>query len=272
MIMGAAGFVPLVRRWGRLLGACALGAALVAWVLAATAGKTYEAEAKLLVGPVNADYPTLQASGALGRTYAELAHSRGVVEAAARSADVKLTRKQVDTAVTASSNDVTRILDVRVRHSDPEATRRLASALAAQLIRLRRQAAPAEADPVEAIMREPQITSLSPARQRDVREAAADVVGRSHAGDLHLVQGPVTPRDPVSPRVTLLALLAALAGALAAATYVIVREGGAGVPAGDDSFEDFEVESFLPSANGSEDTPGGAVERWLDEARGGGRA
>jgi capsular polysaccharide biosynthesis protein len=272
MTMGASGFLPLVRRWRWLLGSCALGAALVAWVLAATAGKTYEAEAKLLVGPVNADYPTLQASGALGRTYAELAHSRGLVEAAAREADVKLTREQVDAAVTASSNDVTRILDVRVRYSDPEATRRLATALAAGLIGLRRQAPAAEADPVEAIMREPQITSLSPARQRDVRAAAADVVGRSHAGDLHVIQGPVTPRDPVSPRVTLLVLLAALAGALVAATYVIVREGSTGLPAGDDPFEDFEVESFLPSANGSEEPPGGAVEQWLDEARGGGRA
>jgi capsular polysaccharide biosynthesis protein len=183
---------------------------------------------------------------------------------------VKLTPKQVDTAVTASSNDVTRILDVRVRYSDPEATRRLATALAAQLIPLRRQAPAAEADPVEAIMREPGVTSLSPARQRGVREAAAHVVGRSHAGDLQLVQGPVTPRNPVSPRVTLLVLLAAMAGAFAAATYVIVREGGTG--GRDDPFEDFAVESFLPSANGSEEPPGGAVEQWLDEARGGGRA
>jgi uncharacterized protein involved in exopolysaccharide biosynthesis len=270
--MSATGFLPLARRWWWLVGSCALGAALVAWVLAATAGKTYEAEAKLLVGPVNADYPTLQASGALGRTYAELAHSRGVVEAAARSAAVKLTPKQVDTAVTASSNDVTRILDVRVRYSDPEATRRLATALAAQLIPLRRQAPAAEADPVEAIMREPGVTSLSPARQRGVREAAAHVVGRSHAGDLQLVQGPVTPRNPVSPRVTLLVLLAAMAGAFAAATYVIVREGGTGARAGDDPFDDFAVESFLPPANGSEEPPGGAVEQWLDEARGGGRA
>jgi capsular polysaccharide biosynthesis protein len=252
----AAGFLPLVRRWWWLLGGCALLAALVAWVLAATAGKTYEAEAKLLVGPVNADYPTLQASGALGRTYAELAHSRHVVEAAARSAGEELTRKQVDTAVTASSNDVTRILDVRVRYSDPEAAAKIAMGVATHLIQLRRQAPAPEADPVEALMREPAIAELSRARQRGIREAATHVVGRSHAGDLHLVQGAVPPRGAVSPRVALLVLLAALVGALAAATYVIVREGTSVLPDREDPLDEFDVESFRPT--------------WLDEARGGG--
>lgn len=269
--MSGPGFLPLVRRWWWLLGACALVAALVALLLAATAGKTYEADAELLVGPVNADYPTLQASGALGRTYAELAHSRGVVEAAAASAGVKLTRDQIENAVTASSNDVTRILDVRVEYSDPGGAARIARGLATQLMRLRSEAPLPEVDPVDAIMREPAVASLSPARQRGVREAALHVIGRSHAGDLHLVQGPETPRDPVSPRVTLLVLLAALAGALAAATYVIVREAAAAPPPRDDGFEDFDVESFLPSTNGSEERPDAPVEHWLDEARSGGR-
>jgi uncharacterized protein involved in exopolysaccharide biosynthesis len=270
--VSASGFLPLVRRWWWLLGSCAVAAALVAWLLAATAGKTYEAEAKLLVGPVNADYPTLQASGALGRTYAELAHSRRVVEAAARSAGVKLSRKQVDSAVTASSNDVTRILDVRVRYSDPTAAARVATGLATQLIQLRREAPAPESDPVEAMMREPAIATLSRARQRGVREAAIHVIGRSHAGDLQLVQGPVPPRDPVAPRVTLLVMLAALAGALAAATYVIVREGALALPAREDEPEDFEVESFLASANGGDEPSATAAERWLDEARSGGRS
>src|SRR3954453_18653453 len=75
------GLLPHVRRWWWLLLACSLVGALGAWVVASSATKTYEAEAKLLVGPVSGDYPTLQAAGALGRTYAELAHSRRVVAA-----------------------------------------------------------------------------------------------------------------------------------------------------------------------------------------------
>jgi capsular polysaccharide biosynthesis protein len=266
------GLLPLVRRWGALLGAGAVVAGLVAWLLASSAGKTYEAEAKLLVGPVNADYPTLQASGALGRTYAELAHSRGIVEAAARSARVRLTRKQVKEAVTATSNDVTRILDVRVRHSDPAAASRIASALAVQLIQVRQRAPAPDNDPVVAIMREPGVASLSAAQRRGVREATTRVIGQSNAGDLQLVEGPAVPRDPIAPRVGLLVALAALAGALAVAAYAIVREGASTDPDGEVSLEDFEVESFLPSANGGGETPAAAVERWLEEARGGARS
>jgi uncharacterized protein involved in exopolysaccharide biosynthesis len=93
--MTGPGLVPLVRRWWWLLAAGAAVAAVCAWALASSAPKTYESNAELLVGPVSGDYPTLQASGALGRTYAELAHSRRMVEGAARAAGVTLTRKQV---------------------------------------------------------------------------------------------------------------------------------------------------------------------------------
>jgi uncharacterized protein involved in exopolysaccharide biosynthesis len=266
------GLLPFVRRWGWLMGGGAVVAGLIAGLLASSAGKTYEAEAKLLVGPVNADYPTLQASGALGRTYAELAHSRRIVEAAALSARVRLTRKQVRTAVTATSNDVTRILDIRVRHSDPKAAARMAAALAVQLVQVRRRAPAPDNDPVGAIMREPGVAVLPAAQRRGVREAAVRVIGQSNAGDLQLVEGPALPRDPVAPRVGLLVALAALAGALAVAAYAIVREGST-APGWDASLEDFEIERFLPSANGGQgESPPAAAERWLDEARGGGPA
>jgi capsular polysaccharide biosynthesis protein len=262
--------LPLVRRWGWLVGGGALVAGLIAWLLAGTAGKTYEAEAKLLVGPVNADYATLQASGALGRTYAELAHSRRLVDAAARDARVRLTRKQVRSAVTATSNDVTRILDVRVRHSDPASAMRLARGLALQLVQVRRRAPEADVDPVLAIMRDPGVTDLKAAQRRGVREALIRVIGQSRAGDLHVVEAATLPRDPVSPRVGLLVALAALAGALAMVAYAIVREGGSDYPEWDDSLDDLEIERFLPFPNGNGDAAGGSVER-LDEARGGGR-
>jgi uncharacterized protein involved in exopolysaccharide biosynthesis len=260
--MSGIGLLPFVRRWGALLAAGALAAALIAWLFAATAGKTYEAEAKLLVGPVNADYPTLQAAGALGRTYAELAHSRPIVEAAAASARLRLTPDQVRDAVTATSNDVTRILDVQVRASDPHAAARFADALATQLVQVRRRAPAADVDPVVAIMREPAVADLSARQRHGVREAALHVIGESNAGDLRLVEGPAVPKHAVSPRVALLVVLAALAGALAVAAFAIVREGLPLGPEWDGPQEDFDVERFLPSANGASETRSAAMEQW----------
>jgi capsular polysaccharide biosynthesis protein len=258
------GLLPLLRRWWWLLALSALAAAVIAWPLTSGLRKTYEAEMKFLVGPVNADYATLEAAGALSRTYADLAQSRRMVEAAARSAGLKLTRRQVETAVTATSNDVTRIIDVRVRYSGSQSAARLAAALATQLFELRRQAPRPEVNPVAAIMADPRVAKLRARARRDVRHAALRVVGQAHAGDLRLIDAPVPPRDPVAPMVGLLIVLAALVGALAAAAYVIVREGTSARPAA--AVDDFEIETILPSTNGAEaETPGELVDRLLHE-------
>jgi uncharacterized protein involved in exopolysaccharide biosynthesis len=265
--MSEPGLLPLLRRWWWLLAISALAAAAIAWPLTSGLGKTYEAEMKFLVGPVNADYATLEAAGSLSRTYADLAQSRRIVEAAARSSGLTLTRRQVETAVSAMSNDVTRIIDVRVRYSDPQSAARLAAALAAQLFQLRSQAPKPEDNPVAAIMADPRVGMLSARERRDVRHAALRVVGQAHAGDLRLIDAPVPPQNPVGPMVGLLVMLAAIVGALAAAAYVIVREGASARPAAARPVEDFEIETILPSANGAEaETRGDLVDRLLHDA------
>src|SRR5689334_8923521 len=135
--MTGPGFILLVRRWWWLIGLGALVGALAAWLIASHASKAYQADTSLLVGPVSGDFSTLHASGELGKTYAELAASRPVVQAAARSARVRLTPSELQSAVTATSNDVTRIIDIRVRQSDPFAATRLANAVGQQLLELR---------------------------------------------------------------------------------------------------------------------------------------
>jgi capsular polysaccharide biosynthesis protein len=260
--MAGPGLLPLVRRWWWVLLAGAAVAALAALVVASSATKTYEAETKLLVGPVSGDYPTLQASGALGRTYAELAHSRRVVAAAARDAGIKLTRKQLENSVSASSNDVTRIVDLRARHANPETAAKLAGAVARQLMKLRQVAPAQNVDPVDAIMRDPDLEGLTPADLTRVRKATLHVLGSPNAGNLEVIEAPLAPESAVSPRVGLLVMLAAIAGLLVAAVYVLVREG---VTAEDDEFGGFELDTFLLGENGvarEEDS-------WLDEARSG---
>ncbi|HEX6713035.1 MAG TPA: Wzz/FepE/Etk N-terminal domain-containing protein [Thermoleophilaceae bacterium] len=260
--MTGPGLVPVVRRWWWLLVAAALLGGVTAWIVASSATKTYEAEAKLLVGPVSGDYPTLQAAGALGRTYAELAHSRRVVAAAARDAGVKLTSRQLEDAVSASSNDVTRIVDLRARHQDPEIAAKLTGAVARQLIGLRANAPIEDVDPVDAIMRDPSLGALAPADLARVRKAAVHALGRSNAGDIEMIEAPLAPRSAASPRVGLLVMLGALAGLLIASAYVLMREGGS---TADDGFDAFVLDDFPPVTNGVAEAEGS--ESWLEEAR-----
>jgi capsular polysaccharide biosynthesis protein len=242
--------IPLLRPWWWLILATAAVSALLAWVIASQEQKTYQADVKLLVGPVSADLPTVQASGALGRTYAELAHSRPVVLAAARGAQVRLTPEQVDNAVTATSNDVTRIVDVQVRYSEPAAATRLAAGVARQLQLLKTKPPDQSGDSVDAIMRDPGIVVLPLGVQKTVRDAVVGVVGSPNVGNLDVVDAPLASRGPVAPKVTLLVLLAALAGALVGSVYALIKEGVGGARSGE-SFDGFEVETLFPtSSNG----------------------
>jgi uncharacterized protein involved in exopolysaccharide biosynthesis len=257
--MTGPGLTPLVRRWWWLLLAAALAGALAAWIIASSATKTYEAEAKLLVGPVSGDYPTLQAAGALGRTYAELAHSRRVVAGAARAAGVKLTSRELEDAVSASSNDVTRIVDLRARHENPEAAAKLAGAVARQLMNLRRDAPIGDVDPVDAIMRDPSLGALAPADLTRVRKAVVHALGSANAGDIEMIEAPLPPESAASPRVGLLVMLGALAGLLIAAVFALMRESGAGGPEG---FDEFVLDEFAPQPpNGTTDRDDS--EAWL---------
>jgi uncharacterized protein involved in exopolysaccharide biosynthesis len=256
------GLVPLVRRWWWLLLGGALVGALAAFVVASSATKTYEADAKLLVGPVSGDYPTLQAAGALGRTYAELAHSRRLVTAAAHQAGVKLTRHELEDAITASSNDVTRIVDLRARNENPVTAAKLAGAVARQLIRLRANAPVEDVDPVDAIMRDPSLAALAHADLTRVRKAVLHALGSPNAGDIEMIEAPLAPQSAVSPRVGLLVVLGALAGLVMSGVYALVREGG--VATGDD-FDDFSFDEFAPATNGVGDHDDS--EPWLGQVR-----
>jgi hypothetical protein len=252
--------LPLVRRWWWLLALGAVAAAGVAWVMTARAPKTYEADVKLLVGPVSGDYPTLQAAGLIGRTYAELAQSEPIVTAAVSAAGTGNKAGEIS----ASSNDVTRIVDVRARHPKPALAARMADTVAAQLIRLRRRVPVQETKQVNAVMHDPALAQLTHAQRRGVRQAVERAGWKSAAGDLRVVDGPVAPRHPVARQAALFALLAGLGGALIALLFAAVREGLAGDSV--EPFEDAEPGSFLPSPNGEGDAST-AVERWLEEER-----
>ena len=263
--MTGPGFILLVRRWWWLIGLGAAVGALAAFLIASHAGKSYQSDTSLLVGPVSGDFSTLHASGELGKTYAELAASRPVVQAAARSAGVKLTPADLQGAVTATSNDVTRIIDIRVRQRNPQDAARLANAVGQQLLALRVRLPVQRTDAAKTILGDPSLATLSHAQRQVVRGAVGRYAWSSTAGDLAVVESALPSRHPVAPKVGLLVILAALGGALAAVLWASVREALAKAPA---EGEGFDVESFLPATNGaSRETTAAELDRWLDEPR-----
>jgi capsular polysaccharide biosynthesis protein len=224
------GLLPVVRRHWRLIAIVTAACALTAAVFATTAAKTYEAETDLLVGPVDADYATLQAAGQLGRTYAELAASERLVGRAARDAGLTLPPKKAAEKVSATSNEITRIVEIRVRNSNPRKAARMASA-----------------------------------ERAAVRRAAARVLTRTNAGVLQVVDRAEPPSGAVAPRVPLIVLLAALAGGVAAFALAIVSDG----VRRERALDELELPDLLDSYVAPRETGGRDVDvdKWL-EAKG----
>ena len=144
---------------------------------------TYEAEARLLVGPLSGDKDTLSAAGSQARTYAALATTTPVLDAAARRSGLGSSAGALRSKVhDVTGSDVTRLISVRVRDSEPERAALIANALAA-VLRARASTGPPE-------------------------------------GRLQIVEFASAPRNSVGPSASLIVPLAAIAGLLGALAIV----------------------------------------------------
>jgi polysaccharide biosynthesis transport protein len=121
----------VVKRWWWLLLIGAVVAALMGLLVANRLPDTYEAEAKLLVGPLSSDKDTLDAAGAQARTYAALATTGPLLDAAAQRVGLASVRSKI-ASVTAS--DVTRLISITARDGDPVRAAAIANALARELV------------------------------------------------------------------------------------------------------------------------------------------
>jgi capsular polysaccharide biosynthesis protein len=145
----------------------------------------YEAEAKLLVGPLSADKDTLSAAGAQARTYAALATTTPVLDAAARRSGLGASASAVRSKVRdVTASDVTRLISIRVRDREPARAATIANALAAVLV------ARAATGPPE--------------------------------GTLQIVDRAAAPQSSVGPSASLIVPLAAVAGLLGAFGIVVL--------------------------------------------------
>jgi capsular polysaccharide biosynthesis protein len=181
------GYIGVVRRWWLVLLASIVVAGAGGLAVASQLPKVYEAEARLLVGPLNTDFETQRAAGQLANTYAQLATSRRIVDAVLQRTGVDRTPGELQAAITAVPNDVTRLVLIRVDDTDTQVAAALANGVAEELGVLAAESARPEG----------QTQVIDPAGQSTVQ---------------------------VAPQVLLIMLLAAFAGLLAAISIVVIIE------------------------------------------------
>jgi polysaccharide biosynthesis transport protein len=181
----------------------------------------YQAELSLLTGPIGANLDAQRAYGNLARTYADLATSGPILRRTLRASHASLTVDAFRSDVSATSNDVTRIVTVRVENANPDLAARLANALGQQLIAV---SARGGGNAVSDFMADSAVTSLSPVQQGRVRAAAVSAFGLLASGRLNVVDPAEPPTSAVSPKVPLLTALGVLVGLLIAAIVAFIRE------------------------------------------------
>jgi len=220
--------MPQLRRWWWVLLAATVIGGASAYAAATTLAPSYRAEARLLVGPLNASQSTIEAAGKLGRTYAELAKSRPVVAAALdrarQSADPDDLIK--DGKLDATANEISRLVTVEAERGSRVAAADLANAVARRLVEESRSRPIEQNEALETFRTSRALSRLKSAERADVIEAAERTIGEAMVGRLQIVDPARPPRDPAGPRKNLLAAMGAIAGLLLAATVIVLYAAG----------------------------------------------
>jgi capsular polysaccharide biosynthesis protein/Mrp family chromosome partitioning ATPase len=125
------GVLAVVKRWWWLLLIGATVAAVMGYLVANRLPDTYEAEAKLLVGPLSATKDQIDVAGAQTRTYAALATTAPILDAAGRRVGLTSIRSKIHAA---TASDVTRIITITARDGDRVRAAAIANALARELV------------------------------------------------------------------------------------------------------------------------------------------
>ncbi|MEA2143767.1 MAG: hypothetical protein QOI64_2197 [Solirubrobacteraceae bacterium] len=214
--------VPFVWRWWWVLLTGALIAGGAGYGAAMQITKTYEAKTQLLVGPLNTTFD-LDASGKLARTYAQLGEGRPVLLRAIKATGAKLTATELDKATTIDSNEITRIISVRVQDPDPKLAASIADAIGARLVEMSTKRRTVSSG-LNTFATSPEITDLPAGLQEPVVAAATRVFSGSVAGRLHVTEAADVPSKPIKPSIPLIVVLATLGGLLLAAAIGLVWE------------------------------------------------
>ncbi len=239
--------LPLLRRWWRPLLVGAVLGGLAGNYVANRSAPTYEAEVKMLVGPINTDFDTIEAAGELGRSYAEIARSRPVLRDAIRETGARTTPTVMleDNAIRTTSNDVTRIVQITVQYGDAKTAAALANTLARRIQRLAARTPDQFTITARRLMEQPEISRLDRPAQDAVSTAAKRVMSASIGGLVTVVDPAEVPVDPVAPRVALVTAMAAIMGLIAMALILLLRESSARGIADEQSLEQLDDPAYL---------------------------
>ena len=183
--MELGGYFSVARRWWTTLLIATAVAGLAGYAIASSVPPTYEGTARLLVGPVVGDVDVMRAAGAISYTYAELAVSEPALDEVRERLGLP-----EDTPIVARAipNETTRILQIRAEYGDPAVAASIANLLAENLIAI---------EPEGVVLPEGLLTPVEPAAQNPV---------------------------PIAPQVSLIAIVAAATGLLAAIVLVLLVE------------------------------------------------
>jgi receptor protein-tyrosine kinase len=182
------GYLAVARRWWWTLIVSAWIAGLTGYLVASTIPPTYESQVKVLVGPLNTSTEVLRSSGLLVQTYAQYVTTREILSSTIQELGLDVTPEEFAAATRATANDVTRILTIRVQAADPQQATDLANTLATEL---------------------EQLTSGGLSQP----EGLIQIIEFARPNDV-----------PVAPQISLLVILAALAGVVVAIVLVLLLE------------------------------------------------
>lgn len=183
--MELGGYFSVARRWWTTLLIATAVAGLAGYAIASSVPPTYESTARLLVGPVVGDVDVMRAAGAISYTYAELAVSEPALDEVRQQLGLP---EDTPVVVRAIPNETTRILQIRAEYGDPEVAASISNLLAENLIAI-------ESEGV--VLPEGLLTPIEPAAPNPV---------------------------PIAPQVSLIAIVAAATGLLAAIVLVLLVE------------------------------------------------
>jgi capsular polysaccharide biosynthesis protein len=203
------GFGASAKRWWWLLALAAIASGVMAYLVADRIPTSYTAETRLLVGPFDASDDTLRAASSNTETFAAIAESDPVLEAAAERAGVGLSLETLRREVSTDGNQTTRFLSISVTDEHPEIATGLARALAAEL---------------ETFVQEHPGTDLSQGGTGGQDDPSAQPEGSRAASSLTVVQPAATPTPSSGTSTTLIVVGAAVGGMLVALLIAVIAD------------------------------------------------
>ena len=133
-------YLDIIRRWLWLIVLATISAAVISFWISNRQPVTYEARARLIIGPgvegLNPNENDIQTGGLLMQTYAELATTRPVLQTVIDELGLSLTPEQLDKHLTIRPTTETQFLTIVVEDGDPEQAKNVANSLADELVSL----------------------------------------------------------------------------------------------------------------------------------------